>query len=215
MSPTNCATSLARAVAADRRRAGAGERAADPDLDRLFAPLEAAGHRRPRRRNARARQAKSSARRRRCRRTCGATSPARQSRAGRVEDKGYSLALHYRNAPEDEEQLARAIDDRPRRISREATEVLSGKFMLEVKRPGVSKGDGVRVLMEQAPFAGRMPVFIGDDVTDESVFADPAGSGGIGFSVGRHFAGLAGIFDSPSTFAAPCSSWRRAGGCAS
>ena len=66
-----------------------------------------------------------------------------------------------------------------------------------MKRPDVSKGDGVRELMRRPPFAGRMPVFIGDDVTDESVFALLAGIGGKGFSVGRHFAGLAGIFDSP------------------
>jgi trehalose 6-phosphate phosphatase len=75
--------------------------------------------------------------------------------------------------------------------------VLPGKAVLEVKRPNVNKGDGVRELMRHPPFAGRMPVFIGDDVTDESVFAVLPGLGGKGFSVGRHFAGLAGIFDSP------------------
>ena len=42
-----------------------------------------------------------------------------------------------------------------------------------------------------------MPVFIGDDVTDESVFALLPELGGKGFSVGRHFGGLAGIFESP------------------
>jgi trehalose 6-phosphate phosphatase len=69
--------------------------------------------------------------------------------------------------------------------------------VLEVKRPNVNKGDGVRELMRHPPFAGRMPVFVGDDVTDESVFAVLPGLGGKGFSVGRHFAGLAGIFHSP------------------
>jgi len=52
-------------------------------------------------------------------------------------------------------------------------------------------------VMRQAPFAGRMPVFIGDDVTDESVFAVLPDLGGKGFSVGRKFDALAGIFDSP------------------
>jgi len=75
--------------------------------------------------------------------------------------------------------------------------VLPGKAMLEVKRPSVSKGEGVRDLMKYPPFAGRVPVFIGDDVTDESVFALLPQLGGKGFSVGRHFAGLAGIFDTP------------------
>ena len=68
---------------------------------------------------------------------------------------------------------------------------------LEVKRPGVSKGDAVRTLMAHAPFAGRMPVFIGDDVTDESVFALLPELGGRGFSVGRHFDNVTGIFESP------------------
>lgn len=114
-----------------------------------------------------------------------------------VEDKGYSLALHYRQAPQYEDRLRSHIDAGRAAHPGEATEVLPGKAMLEVKRPDVSKGDGVRELMAHAPFAGRMPVFIGDDVTDESAFALLAGIGGKGFSVGRHFAGLAGIFDSP------------------
>ncbi len=114
-----------------------------------------------------------------------------------VEDKGYSLALHYRQAPQHEDRLRSHIAAGRAAYPGEATEVLPGKAMLEVKRPDVNKGDGVRDLMREPPFAGRMPVFIGDDVTDESVFAILPGMGGIGFSVGRHFAGLAGIFDSP------------------
>lgn len=114
-----------------------------------------------------------------------------------VEDKGYSLALHYRQAPQQEGHLRSHIAAGRAAHPDEATEVLPGKAMLEVKRPDVSKGDGVRELMRRPPFAGRMPVFIGDDVTDESVFALLAGVGGKGFSVGRYFTGLAGIFDSP------------------
>jgi trehalose 6-phosphate phosphatase len=113
-----------------------------------------------------------------------------------VEDKGYSLALHYRNGPQHEDRLRQHIAAGRAAFPGEATEVLPGKAMFEVKRPNVSKGDGVRELMRHPPFAGRMPVFIGDDVTDESVFAVLPGLGGKGFSVGRHFSGLAGIFDS-------------------
>jgi trehalose 6-phosphate phosphatase len=114
-----------------------------------------------------------------------------------VEDKGYSLALHYRQAPQHEDRLRSHIAAGRAAYPGEATEVLPGKAMLEVKRPNVSKGEGVRDLMRRPPFAGRMPVFIGDDVTDESVFAVLDELGGKGFSVGRHFAGLSGIFDSP------------------
>lgn len=114
-----------------------------------------------------------------------------------VEDKGYSLALHYRQAPQHEDRLRSLIAAGRAAYSDEATEVLPGKAMLEVMRPNVSKGAGVRELMRRPPFAGRVPVFIGDDVTDESVFAVLGELGGKGFSVGRHFAGLAGIFNSP------------------
>ena len=100
-------------------------------------------------------------------------------------------------APQHEDRLREHIAAGRAAFPGEATEVLPGKAMFEVKRPNVSKGDGVRELMTHPPFAGRMPVFIGDDVTDESVFAVLPELGGKGFSVRRHFAGLTGIFDSP------------------
>ena len=115
-----------------------------------------------------------------------------------VEDKGYSLALHYRQAPQQEDRVRAHIAAGRAAFPGEATEVLPGNSMLEVKRPNVSKGDGVRALMSHPPFAGRMPVFIGDDVTDESVFAVLPAFGGKGFSVGRRFGGLSGTFNSPA-----------------
>lgn len=114
-----------------------------------------------------------------------------------VEDKGYSLALHYRNAPQQEQNLLERIAAGRAAFPGEAIEVLPGKAMFEVKRPGVSKGAAVRALMTQKPFAGRMPVFIGDDVTDESVFAVLPDLGGKGFSVGRAFKNVIGIFATP------------------
>jgi trehalose 6-phosphate phosphatase len=114
-----------------------------------------------------------------------------------VEDKGYSLALHYRNAPAREAALRNLIAQSLAAFPGEAVEVLPGKAMFEVKRPGVSKGESVRRLLTQAPFAGRKPVFIGDDVTDESVFAVLPALGGKGYAVGRHFKGATGIFNSP------------------
>src|SRR5450432_1407967 len=115
-----------------------------------------------------------------------------------VEDKGYSLALHYRKAPQHQEWLLRQIAATCKAFPDEANEVLAGKAMFEVKRPAVNKGESVRQLMKLAPFAGRVPVFIGDDVTDESVFEVLPDMGGKGFSVTRQFAGLTGIFDSPA-----------------
>ena len=113
------------------------------------------------------------------------------------EDKGYSVALHYRKAPHHEDRLRDHVAAGRAAFPGEATEVLPGKAMFEVKRPGISKGEAVRELMTHAPFAGRMPVFIGDDVTDETVFAVLPAMGGMGFAVRRHFEGLAGVFESP------------------
>jgi trehalose 6-phosphate phosphatase len=114
-----------------------------------------------------------------------------------VEDKGYSFALHFRGAPQQELRLKERIAAGRAAFPGEEMEVLPGKAMFEVKRPGVSKGEAVRVLMQRTPFAGRIPVFIGDDVTDESVFAILPALGGKGFSVGRSFAGVTRIFASP------------------
>ena len=114
------------------------------------------------------------------------------------EDKGYSVALHFRKAPEHEAHLRSHVDKGLAIYPKEQVEVLPGKAMLEVKRPGVTKGAAVRDLMTKAPFGGRKPVFIGDDVTDESVFAVMPELGGESFSVGRSFAGVPHIFAEPA-----------------
>lgn len=117
-----------------------------------------------------------------------------------IEDKGYSLALHYRNAPHAKGRLRRHIEAVRVDFPEEALEFLPGKAVFEIKRPGVDKGESVRRLMRHAPFSGRQPVFVGDDVTDDSVFAALPALGGIGFSIRRPFDGLAGIFCSPAAF---------------
>jgi trehalose 6-phosphate phosphatase len=115
-----------------------------------------------------------------------------------VEDKSYSLALHYRKAPLQAERLRRHVAASRTAFSGEPTELLLGKAMFEVKRPGINKGDSIRKLMGHAPFSGRVPVFIGDDITDESVFEVLPKIGGKGFSVSRYFPGLTGIFKDPA-----------------
>jgi len=115
-----------------------------------------------------------------------------------VEDKSYSCALHYRQAPQHAERLRRYVAASRTAFPAEPTELLLGKAMFEVKRPGINKGDSIRKLMAHPPFAGRAPVFIGDDITDESVFEVLPEIGGKGFSVGRYFPGLTGTFESPA-----------------
>ena len=126
------------------------------------------------------------------------TSAAMPGSGVEFEDKGYSVALHYRQAPLQEDRLRDHIAASRAAFPTEQTVVLPGKAMFEVKRPDVNKGDGVRELMTHPPFSGRVPVFIGDDVTDEAVFSVLPEMGGKGFSVCRHFSGVAGIFSSPT-----------------
>ena len=115
-----------------------------------------------------------------------------------LEDKGYSLALHYRLAPQAERGIHDAVRNIRADLPEAPIEILLGKFVVEVKQQGFSKATAVRKLMTFPPFAGRHPVFLGDDVTDETVFAIMPDLDGIAFSVGRKAQGVAGHFDSPT-----------------
>ena len=115
-----------------------------------------------------------------------------------LEDKGYSLALHYRKAPTIEQALYDAVSTIRADLPDATIDVLPGKFVCEIKASGVSKATGVRELMMNEPFEGRTPVFLGDDVTDESVFAIMPDLEGISFSVGRRARGVQGHFNAPA-----------------
>jgi trehalose 6-phosphate phosphatase len=115
-----------------------------------------------------------------------------------LEDKGYSLALHYRLAPHAEKAIYEAVSLIRADLPNAPIEVLPGKCVCEIKHSGFTKATGVRELMTHEPFRGRKPLFIGDDVTDESVFAILPDFDGVGFSVGHLVRGGAGHFDAPS-----------------
>ena len=114
-----------------------------------------------------------------------------------LEDKGYSLALHYRLAPQAEKAIFEAVSLIRAELPNAPIEVLPGKFVCEIKHSGSTKASGVRELMTHEPFKGRRPLFIGDDVTDESVFAIMPDMNGLAFSVGRRAMGVNGHFDAP------------------
>jgi trehalose 6-phosphate phosphatase len=114
-----------------------------------------------------------------------------------VEDKGYALALHFRLAPHAEQAIYDAVAAIRADLPNAPVEVLPGKAVCEIKPAGLTKATGTRELMAHAPFKGRRPVFIGDDVTDESVFAIMAEFDGLAFSVGRTAKGIAGYFATP------------------
>src|SRR6478735_7309030 len=96
-----------------------------------------------------------------------------------LEDKGYSLALHYRLAPHAEKAIYEAISLIRNELPHAPIEVLPGKCVFEIKQVGFDKAMGVRELMRREPFRGRRPIFIGDDVTDESVFVIMPDLGGL------------------------------------
>lgn len=100
-----------------------------------------------------------------------------------LEIKGRSVALHFRQAPELEE----ACDQMARRLVAGIGDelfVLKGKMVREIKSNGLDKGDAVAILMRMPPFAGRRPVYAGDDVTDEDAFAVVNDMGGVTVKVG-------------------------------
>lgn len=114
-----------------------------------------------------------------------------------VEDKGYSFALHFRQAPHLETAIYDAVSQIRADLPNAPIEVLPGKAVCEIKHSGVTKATGVRELMSHEPFKSRRPVFLGDDVTDETVFAIMPDFDGLSFSVGRQARGVAGTFAGP------------------
>lgn len=114
-----------------------------------------------------------------------------------LEDKIYTLAIHYRNVPALETTIIAKVHEQVEKL-RADLRVLCGKLVVEVKRHGFNKGIGLRRIMAQPPFAGRRPIFLGDDVTDEDAFAVLPEFDGIGISVGRLLPGAAGMVGTPA-----------------
>jgi trehalose 6-phosphate phosphatase len=100
----------------------------------------------------------------------------------RVEHKRGALALHYRQAPQLEalcrEAMLKAVDDSPGIV------LLFGKMVIEAKPAGVNKGTAIADFMAEAPFIGHLPLFAGDDTTDEAGFSTVQQAGGMGLKVG-------------------------------
>ncbi|MDX6749119.1 trehalose-phosphatase [Geminicoccaceae bacterium 1502E] len=100
-----------------------------------------------------------------------------------VEDKEVSLAVHYRQAP-DAEAAVLALAERALQRG-PGLKLLRGKMVVELMPEGVDKGTAIAELLKEPPFAGRSPVFAGDDVTDEAGFALVNAQGGTSIRVGR------------------------------
>jgi trehalose 6-phosphate phosphatase len=101
-----------------------------------------------------------------------------------LEDKGLTLALHYRKAPTAADD-AIAVAEAAVADSNGALVLLRGKMVCELKPPGVDKGQAITAFMGEPPFAGRHPVFAGDDMTDEAGFATINEIGGVSIRIGN------------------------------
>lgn len=98
-----------------------------------------------------------------------------------VEEKPASVALHFRQAPERESEVAALVD---RLAERTGLIVQRGKMVAELRPAGADKGDALHALMREPAFAAARPWFVGDDLTDERAFAAAAELGGAGVLVG-------------------------------
>ena len=116
----------------------------------------------------------------------------------RVEDKGLSLALHFRSAPEAGPELRRALEGERALLASADLTLLGGKSVIEIKPNWFNKGTGVADLLRHKPFSTRTPIFIGDDETDEDVIHLLRELGGTGYGVGRELPGTVFTFESPS-----------------
>jgi trehalose 6-phosphate phosphatase len=107
-----------------------------------------------------------------------------------IEVKAVSLVIHYRQAPEAGEKL-RALAESLIAQSGPDVELLPAHMAFELRPRGAGKDSALAWFMERPPFAGRVPVFIGDDTTDEPAIALATALGGAGMHVARDFAGSA------------------------
>lgn len=105
-----------------------------------------------------------------------------------LEDKGCALALHYRAVPDREPAMRRAVQGIAAELGPDY-HVLEGKRVLEIKPVMVNKADAIRAFMSELPFAGRRPIFVGDDATDLDGFAAVEAAGGISVAVGDRVEG--------------------------
>ncbi|WP_459788058.1 trehalose-phosphatase [Alteriqipengyuania sp. 357] len=99
-----------------------------------------------------------------------------------VEKKALGVGMHYRECPDRADDILSFARDL---AARHGLHLREGKMLAELTTTDANKGDGVRHIMRNAPFAGATPVFVGDDLTDEDGFAAVEDLGGFGVLVGE------------------------------
>lgn len=114
-----------------------------------------------------------------------------------VEHKGPVFAIHYRAVPEAEVGLAATLESILHRL--DGYNLQRGKMVFELKPAGANKGRALMSLMASAPFAGRTPVMVGDDATDEDAMLAAIEAGGFGVKAGEGDTVAAYRLQDPST----------------
>lgn len=100
-----------------------------------------------------------------------------------LEDKGATLALHYRMAP-DLQQVAEEAMEMALKRAGPGYALLDGKMVIELKPTAASKSHAIAAFMSEPPFHGRAPIFVGDDHTDEAGFEYVNRVGGLSIQIG-------------------------------
>lgn len=100
-----------------------------------------------------------------------------------IEDKGAAVAAHYRQAPEREIDLEPLMQQALDRAGPD-WHMQHGKMVIEIRPSSADKGHAVEAFLAQPPFAGRRPIAIGDDVTDEAMFRAVNPLGGLSIRIG-------------------------------
>ncbi len=115
-----------------------------------------------------------------------------------VENKRYSFAIHYRQARPHEDALRARLAGLLQSLDDPRITMLQAHCAFELKPRAFDKGRAIQALLSHPPFAGRRPVFIGDDDTDEAGFAVVTAAGGLAYSVGRRRPHTAATFANPA-----------------
>ncbi|NJO12691.1 MAG: trehalose-phosphatase [Gammaproteobacteria bacterium] len=100
-----------------------------------------------------------------------------------LEDKGHALAVHFRRAPHLSADVRDAVTEASEHLG-SAFAMQAGKCVFEIRPSACTKGTSISAFMQQPPFLNRLPIYIGDDLTDEDAFAIVNEVGGISIKVG-------------------------------
>jgi len=105
-----------------------------------------------------------------------------------IEEKTFNVVVHYRQAPANADEIRSFLHSVVGKSGKDF-EILPARMAFEIRHRALNKGAAVDAFMAEKPFASRVPVFVGDDVTDEDGFRAAEALGGLGVDVRVVFAG--------------------------